>query len=188
MVTCIDIVKEQIRVASGLPLSIQQEDVRMNGWAIECRINAEDPLDDFAPSPGKIKEYLPPGGTGIRVDSGVTTYYTIPAFYDSMIAKLVAWGRDRDEAVVRMRRALSEFIVAGVPNNIPFHKAVMENPRFVAGELGTHFIEIETNLMDEMKQIMERERTLNEKASGMVTEKRKIAAIAAVSAFARKMA
>jgi pyruvate carboxylase subunit A len=188
MVTGIDMVKEQIRVASGLPLSIGQEEVRMNGWAMECRINAEDPLDDFVPTPGKIKAYQVPGGIGIRVDSGVHTGYTIPPFYDSMISKLIVWGRDRNEAVVRMRRALYEFVIAGVKNNIPFHKAVMENPRFISGELGTHFIERETTLMDDMKQLMAQENHSKEKALGLVTEKRRIAAIAAVSALARRVA
>jgi len=188
MVTGIDIVKEQIRVASGLPLSIKQEEVRMNGWAIECRINAEDPLDDFVPTPGKIKAYQAPGGIGIRVDSGVYTHSTIPPFYDSMISKLIVWGRDRNEAVIRMRRALYEFVIAGVKNNISFHKAVMENPRFVTGEMGTHFIEIETTLMDDIKQLMAQEKHSEEKALGMVTEKKRIAAIAAVSALSRRIA
>ena len=188
MVTGIDIVKEQIQVASGLPLSIKQEEVRMNGWAIECRINAEDPLNDFDPSPGKIKGYQPPGGIGIRVDSGVYTHYTIPPFYDSMISKVIVWGRDRNEAVIRMRRALHEFAIDGVKNNILFHKAVMRNPRFVAGELGTHFIERETTLLDDMKRLMVLEKHAEEKALGIVTEKKKIAAIAAVSAHARRIA
>ena len=185
MITGIDILKEQIRIASGFPLSITQEAVSINGWAMECRINAEDPLDDFVPTPGKIKGYQTPGGIGIRVDSGVCAHYTIPPFYDSMISKLIVWGRDREEAVVRMRRALYEFVISGVKHNIPFHKAVMENQRFVKGELGTHFIERETTLMDDMKGFMAEEKQLAEKVSGMVTEKRKIAAIAAVSAFSR---
>ncbi len=176
MVTGIDIVKEQIRIASGLSLSIKQEAVPMNGWAIECRINAEDPLEDFVPTPGKIKAYQAPGGIGIRVDSGVHTHYTIPPFYDSMISKLVVWGRDRDEAIIRMRRALYEFVIAGVKNNIAFHKAVMENPRFITGDLGTHFIENEVTLMDDIKQFMAQDEHF---------EKKKIAAIAAVSAFSR---
>jgi pyruvate carboxylase subunit A len=186
MVTGIDIVKEQIRIASGLPLSIKQDSVRMNGWAIECRINAEDPFNDFVPSPGKIKNYQAPGGVGIRVDSGVYTHYTIPPFYDSMVSKLIVWGKDRDEAVSRMRRALYEFVITGVKNNIPFHKAVMANPRFIRGELGTHFIENETTLMDDMKQLMAQANNLEDKVSGIVSDKKKIAAIAAVSAFARK--
>jgi pyruvate carboxylase subunit A len=183
MVTGVDIVKEQIRIASGLPLSIKQKEVRMNGSAIECRINAEDPLDDFVPTPGKLKGYHAPGGTGIRVDSGVYTSYTIPPFYDPMISKLIAWGRDRNEAIIRMRRALYEYIIVGIKTNIPFHKAVMENPRFVKGDLGTHFIERETALMDDMKRMREREKPLEEKLSHSFENKKRIAAIAAVAAI-----
>jgi pyruvate carboxylase subunit A len=183
MVTGVDIVKEQIRIASGLPLSIKQEEVRMNGSAIECRINAEDPLNDFVPTPGKIKSYHSPGGTGIRVDSGVYTSYTIPAFYDPMISKLIVWGRDRNEAITRMKRALYEYIIVGIKNNIPFHKAVMGNPRFVRGDLGTHFIDSETTLMDDMKRRMGQEKTLAEKLSLPSEEKKRIAAISAVAAI-----
>lgn len=183
MVTGVDIVKEQIRIASGLPLSIKQEEVRWNGWAIECRINAEDPLNDFVPTPGKIKSYHSPGGIGIRVDSGVYTHYTVPPFYDSLISKLIVWGRDRNEAIMRMRRALYEYIIVGVKTNIPFHKAVMENPRFVKGELGTHFIDSETSLMDDMKRMMEREKSLEEKLSHLLEGKKRIAAIAAVASL-----
>jgi pyruvate carboxylase subunit A len=182
MVTGVDIVKEQIRIASGLPLSIRQEEIRMNGSAIECRINAEDPLNDFVPTPGKIKIYHSPGGTGIRVDSGVYTSYTIPPFYDPMISKLIVWGRDRSEAITRMRRALYEYVIVGIKNNIPFHKAVMENPRFMKGELGTHFIEHETTLIEDMKRIIEREKPLEEKLSHLFEEKKRIAAIATVAA------
>jgi pyruvate carboxylase subunit A len=183
MVTGIDIVKEQIRIASGYPLSITQEMVGLKGWAIECRINAEDPLDDFAPSPGKIKGYYSPGGAGIRVDSGVYTQYTIPPFYDPMISKLIAWGKDRNEAIMRMRRALYEYIIIGVKTNIPFHKAVMENPRFVEGALETHFIDGEETLFDDLKAIMKREKPLEERLSPSLVEKKKIAAIAAVTAL-----
>jgi len=182
MVTGVDIVKEQIRIISGLPLSIKQKQVRMNGSAIECRINAEDPLNDFVPTPGKIKSYHSPGGTGIRVDSGVYTSYTIPPFYDPMISKLIVWGRDRNEAIARMQRALYEYIIVGIKNNIPFHKAVMENPRFVKGELGTHFIDSETTLIEDMKRMMEREKPLEEKLSHLFEEKRRMAAISAVAA------
>ncbi len=182
MVTGIDIVKEQIRIAAGLPLGIKQDEVRPRGWAIECRINAEDPLNNFAPCPGKLRGYRSPGGIGIRVDSGVYTRYTIPSIYDPMISKLIAWGRDRDEAVARMRRALYEYIISGVKTNIPFHKAVMENPRFVKGELSTHFIESETTLLEDMKRIIEREKPLEERLSQIFDEKKKIAAIAAVTA------
>ncbi len=183
MVTGVDIVKEQIRIASGLPLSIKQKEVRVNGWAIECRINAEDPFNDFVPSPGKLRGYHPPGGNGIRVDSGVYTHYTIPPFYDPMISKLIAWGRDRNEAILRMRRALYEYTIVGIQNNIPFHKAVMENPHFVKGELGTHFIDRETTLLGGMRQIMEREKSLEAKLSHQFEEKRRIAAISAVAAI-----
>jgi len=184
MVTGVDIVKEQIRIASGLPLGVKQEEVRMNGSAIECRINAEDHLNDFVPTPGRIKSYQTPGGTGIRVDSGVYASYTIPPFYDPMISKLIAWGRDRDEAIARMRRALYEYIIGGITSNIPFHKAVMENPRFVKGELGTHFIDKETTLLADMKRIMEREKPLAERLSRVLEEKRRIAAISAIAAVA----
>ncbi|HUT71045.1 MAG TPA: acetyl-CoA carboxylase biotin carboxylase subunit [Desulfatiglandales bacterium] len=182
MVTGIDIVKEQIRIASGLPLSIRQEEVRINGWSIECRINAEDPLDDFAPSPGKLKDYRSPGGIGVRVDSGVYTHYSIPPFYDPMISKLVSWGKDRNEAIERMRRALYEYVIVGVKTNIPFHMAVMENPRYVEGELETGFIDRETGLFDDIKRIVEQGDSLGEKLPQPFSEKKKIAAIAAVAA------
>jgi pyruvate carboxylase subunit A len=185
MVTGIDIVKEQIRIALGLSLSVKQEEVRQNGWAIECRINAEDPLNKFAPSPGKLSGYRSPGGIGIRVDSGIYTRYTIPSIYDPMISKLIAWGRDRDEAIARMRRALYEYIIMGVRTNIPFHKAVMENPRFVEGQLSTHFIESETTMLEDMERIIEREKPLEEKLYQIFNEKKKIAAIAAVAAITK---
>jgi len=183
MVTGIDIVKEQIRIASGLPLSISQEEVEINGWSIECRINAEDPLDDFAPSPGKLKDYRSPGGAGVRVDSGVYTHYSIPPFYDPMISKLVSWGKDRNEAIERMRRALYEYVIVGVKTNIPFHLAVLENPRYVAGELETGFIDKETGLLDDIKRIVEQGDSLVEKLPQPLSEKKKIAAIAAVAAI-----
>jgi pyruvate carboxylase subunit A len=185
MVTGIDIVKEQITIASGLPLSIKQDDVQSRGWAIECRINAEDPLNNFTPSPGKLKGYRSPGGIGVRVDSGVYTQYTIPAFYDPMISKLIVLGRDRDEAIRRMRRALYEYIITGVKTNIPFHKAVMENPRFVKGELSTHFIGSETTLLEDMKKIIEREKPLEEKLSEIFVDKRRVAGIAAATVLAQ---
>lgn len=180
MVTGVDIAKEGIRIASGLPLSLKQKDIRLTGSAIECRINAEDPLSDFVPTPGKIKAYNPPGGTGVRVDSGVYSSYTIPPFYDPMIAKLIVWGRNRTETIERMKRALYEYVITGPKNNIPFHKAVMENPRFVKGQLGTHFIEQETTLIDDMKAIMGREVPLEERLSDLSLDKKRIAAIAAV--------
>ncbi len=185
MVTGIDIVKEGICIAFGMPLNIKQEEVQSRGWAIECRINAENPLENFAPSPGKISGYRSPGGIGVRVDSGVHTRYTIPPLYDPLISKLIVWGRDRDEAIARMRRALYEYIIVGVKTNILFHKAVMENSQFLKGELGTHFITEQTTLLDDMKRIMEREKTLEEKLSSIFEERKKVAALAAVSAVTR---
>lgn len=145
MVTGIDIVKEQIRIAAGEKLSYHQEDVQINGCAIECRINAEDPDNDFRPSPGLVAMYLPPGGPGIRVDSCVYTGYNIPPFYDSMVAKLIVWGRDREEAIARMKRALDEFTVTNVATTIPFHKKVLDNAFFQKGEVYTNFIQRRMN-------------------------------------------
>lgn len=186
MVTGIDIVKEQIRIASGLPLSVRQEDVLLRGSSIECRINAEDPLNDFTPTPGRIHVHHPPGGAGIRVDSGVCGSCTIPPFYDPIVSKLIVWGRNRDEAIHRMQRALYEYVIEGVPNNIPFHQAVMENERFVEGRLGTHFIERETALEDAMKRITGLQQRLQDKLSLRSLEKKKIAAIAAAAAMAHE--
>jgi len=185
MVTGIDIVKEQIRITAGQPLSFGQEDVRINGSAIECRINAENPLDDFSPAPGRIRRHIPPGGPGVRVDSGVYGTFSIPPFYDPMISKLIVWGRDRSETIGRMRRALYEYVIDGVETNIPFHRAVMENRQFVSGNLGTHFIERETTLPEDMKHLIER-RTLRDTLPVRSMERKKIAAIAAAVAVTRK--
>lgn len=182
MVTGIDIVKEQIGIAFGLPLSVRQHDIRISGSAIECRINAEDPFGGFVPAPGRIRGYHPPAGPGIRVDSGVCSSGSVPPYYDPMVAKLIVWGRDRDESISRMKRALQEYIITGIRTNIPFHRAVMENRRFAAGELGTHFIEEETHLVEEMKRITERESSLTERLSKVVEDKRRVAAIAAAAA------
>jgi pyruvate carboxylase subunit A len=182
MVTGIDIVKEQIRIASGLPLSIKQESIAISGSAIECRINAEDPVNGFVPSPGRIKAYHPPGGPGIRVDSGITSSSTISPFYDPMISKLIVWGSDRDEAIRRMKRALDEFVIVGVKSNIPFHIAVMGNQRFMRGELGTHFIDQEESLMREIKEIAGRESRLAKALSRNVEDKKRAAAIAVAAA------
>jgi len=187
MVTGVDVVKEQLRIASGLSLSLKQNEVAINGSAIECRINAEDPLNEFSPSPGRIKGYHAPGGIGIRVDDGVYTYYTIPPYYDPMISKLIAWGRDRNEAVVRMKRALYEYVITGIKTNIPFHKAVMDNHRFVSGRFDTHFIERETTLSDEIRKIIEREQPLDKKLGHPSDDKRKVAAIAAAVAVSRSL-
>jgi acetyl-CoA carboxylase biotin carboxylase subunit len=142
LITSMDLIKEQIRVAYGLPLSISQEDVVLEGWAIECRINAEDPDKNFMPCPGTITGYLPPGGFGVRVDSAAYTGYTVTPYYDSMIAKLIVWGATREEAINRMRRALSEFVVEGIKTTIPFHLKVLDHPAFQSGDVSTKFLEM----------------------------------------------
>ncbi|MEC3835151.1 acetyl-CoA carboxylase biotin carboxylase subunit [Bacillus sp. GM2] len=142
MVTGVDLIKEQIRVASGEKLALTQDEVTFNGWAIECRINAENPEKNFMPSPGKIEMYLPPGGLGVRVDSAAYPGYSIPPYYDSMIAKVITYGKTREEAVSRMKRALSEFVIEGVHTTIPFHLKLLEHETFVSGEFNTKFLEI----------------------------------------------
>ncbi|USB34681.1 acetyl-CoA carboxylase biotin carboxylase subunit [Paenibacillus sp. YPG26] len=141
MVTGIDLIKEMISVAEGNPLSFSQEDVIINGWSIECRINAEDPSRNFMPSPGKIGFYLAPGGPGVRVDSGAYPGYVITPFYDSMIAKLIVWAPTREEAIAKMKRALSEFAVEGIHTTISFHQKLLEHPTFIRGDFDIKFLE-----------------------------------------------
>lgn len=141
MVTGIDLVKEQIRIAAGLELPLAQEDLSINGWSVECRINAEDPSRNFAPCPGKITVYLPPGGPGVRVDSNAYAGWNVPPFYDSMVGKLICWGRNREEAMARMERALQEFLIEGISTTIPFHLKVLNNTFFKRGEIYTDFIQ-----------------------------------------------
>jgi acetyl-CoA carboxylase biotin carboxylase subunit len=140
-VTGLDLVKEQIRVAAGERLSLTQDEVEWNGHAIECRINAEDHEHGFRPSPGRIGYWYKPGGPGIRVDSHVYAGYTVPPFYDSMIGKLIAYGKDRPEALRRMEIALEEIIVEGIKTTIPFHQIALRDPRFQKGDIDTHFVE-----------------------------------------------
>ncbi|MCA0992150.1 acetyl-CoA carboxylase biotin carboxylase subunit [Pseudalkalibacillus hwajinpoensis] len=142
MVTGVDLIKEQIKIADGERLSLTQEEVEMSGWAIECRINAEDPDNGFMPSPGTVETYLPPGGFGVRVDSAVYPGYVIPPFYDSMVAKLITYGATRTEAMQRMKRALSEFKIEGVKTTIPFHQRLFHHEKFVEGDFNTKFLEI----------------------------------------------
>ncbi len=141
MLTGIDIVKEQIKIAAGHPLIYAQEDVKFNGWAIECRVNAEDPDHDFRPYPGTVGQYVVPGGPGVRIDSSVYSNYTITPYYDSMVAKVIVWGQDRPEAVARMKRALNEFIIENIITTIPFHLKVLDNAFFQRGEVYTNFIQ-----------------------------------------------
>lgn len=178
MVTGFDIVKQQILIAAGEKLAIKQEDVKMNGHAIECRINAEDPLNNFLPSPEKLKGYRSPGGIGVRVDSGVFTSYTIPPYYDSLISKLVVWGRDRKEAIERMKRALYEYIIIGPKTNIPFFKAIFSNEKFINGELTTHFIAEQKTILEETMKVVVEEKPLQEKLSSIFRQEIKSAAVA----------
>jgi acetyl-CoA carboxylase, biotin carboxylase subunit len=141
MITGLDLIAEQIRIAQGERLSVTQEQVLLRGHAIECRINAEDPDHNFRPSPGRISGYLPPSGPGVRMDSHVYTDYDIPPYYDSLIGKLIVWGSDRQSAIKRMRRALRECAVTGLPTTIAFHQRILDTPEFQRGEIYTNFVE-----------------------------------------------
>ena len=141
MITGIDLVKQQILVAAGEKLPFSQGDIAFHGHALECRINAEDPRLDFRPCPGTIGQFVPPGGPGIRVDTHAFGGYAIPPHYDSLIAKVIAWGTDRNEAIARMRRALTEFVITDVPTTIPFHLHVLDNAFFRRGEVYTNFVQ-----------------------------------------------
>lgn len=141
LVTGVDIVQEQLRVARGRRLRYTQDQIKMKGWAIECRINAEDPYHNFIPSTGTITAIGLPTGPGIRVDTGVYEGYTVTPYYDSMISKLICYGETRGEAVLRMRRALEEYRIMGVKTNIPFHQHMMESHRFLSGQFDTQFVE-----------------------------------------------
>ncbi|MEN9253052.1 MAG: acetyl-CoA carboxylase biotin carboxylase subunit, partial [Thermostichales cyanobacterium BF3_bins_165] len=141
MVTGLDLIAEQIRVAQGLPLSLKQDQVELRGHAIECRLNAEDPSHQFRPHPGRISAYLPPGGPGVRMDSHVYADYEIPPHYDSLIGKLIVWAPDRPAAIRRMQRALGECAIIGVSTTIPFHQQILAHPAFQAGEVYTNFIQ-----------------------------------------------
>ena len=141
MVTGVDLVKEQIRIARGRRMGPTQDSIAMKGWAVECRINAEDPYNNFLPSVGRITANLTPTGPGVRIDSGVYDGYEVTPYYDSMLAKLVCWGETRGEALLRMRRALSEYRIMGVNTNIPFHQKLLDSHRFLAGNFDTAFVE-----------------------------------------------
>jgi acetyl/propionyl-CoA carboxylase alpha subunit len=152
LITGINLVKEQIRIAAGEELGYTQDDIQLRGWAIECRINAEDPLRDFLPSPFKVTTYQPPSGFGVRVDSGIFAGYTLPLYYDSLMVKLLTWGESRDEAILSMRRALDEFVIGGVKTNIPFHKVALEDEAFRLGNYTTSFIE-ERQIIEKLQQL-----------------------------------
>jgi acetyl/propionyl-CoA carboxylase alpha subunit len=143
MITGVDLVHEQLRVAAGLPLSVTQSDVQIHGHALECRVYAEDAGNNWAPSPGKIVQYSEPSGAWVRVDSGVLEGDEVSVYYDPMIAKLIVWGRDREAAVGRLRRALSEYRVQGIQTTIPFFQALLDDAEFLSGQYDTGFLSVE---------------------------------------------
>jgi len=149
MVTGLDLVEQQIKVANGDALEVSQDEIRFRGWSIECRISAEDPYNNFMPSPGLIEMLYEPGGPGVRVDTGVSKGYEVPIFYDPMIAKLITWGTDRDQARRRMKRALRDYRILGIHNNIPFLLALIEHEGFRSGEIHTSFLEEHEDLFEE---------------------------------------
>ena len=148
-ITGVNLVKEQIRIAAGEKLGYAQDDIHFKGWSIECRINAEDPSMGFIPSPGLITNYLAPGGWGVRIDSGVYAGYTVPHYYDSLLAKLISWDTTREKAINCMKRALNEFVIEGLKTNIPFHKAALNSQNFISGDYTTRFVE-ESDVMQNM--------------------------------------
>jgi len=152
MVTNVDLVKEQIKLAEGAKLAFKQDDIKIEGHAIECRVNAEEPANDFAPSPGTIVNYLPPGGPGIRISSSAHSGYTILPHFDSLISLLICYGKTRHESIARMKRALDEYIIEGVKTTIPFHKIVLSKRQFLKGNITTSFIE-NNKILEELKQI-----------------------------------
>jgi len=154
MVTGVDIVKEQIRIARGRPMQYKQEDIRFNGAAIECRINAEDPYENFMPSTGRITHSMLPTGPGVRIDTGVYPGFEITPFYDPMISKLIVWGETRAQAILRMRRALEEYRIVGVRTNIPFHQTLMDSHRFMGGQYDTRFVEERFSIQEESDPCM----------------------------------
>ncbi|MEG0591467.1 MAG: acetyl-CoA carboxylase biotin carboxylase subunit, partial [Lachnospiraceae bacterium] len=140
-VTGIDLVKEQIRIASGLPLSYTQEEVKITGHAIECRINAENPKKNFRPSPGVITDMYLPGGKGVRIDSAIYSGYQVPAYYDSMLAKLIVYAKNREEAIAKMKCALGEVIIQGIETNVDFQYEIINHPDYQSGNIDIEFIE-----------------------------------------------
>jgi acetyl-CoA carboxylase biotin carboxylase subunit len=140
LITGVDLVKQQLLIAAGEPLTLQQKDIKIKGHAIECRINAEDPRT-FTPSPGLITYYHPPGGPGIRVDSHIYGSYKVPPYYDSLIAKIIAYGDSREVALARMRNALDETVIEGIRTNTPLHHDIMRENAFEKGQINIHFLE-----------------------------------------------
>src|SRR5260370_1798023 len=141
LVTGTDIVQEQIRIASGMPLQLEQEDIQFRGHAIECRITAEDADNDFRPQTGVVERYLPPGGPGVRVDSHLYAGYTVPPHYDSLLAKLIVWAETRESTIARMQRALGEFEIEGLASTIPFHQRLLKHDGFIRVYTSTRFLQ-----------------------------------------------
>jgi pyruvate carboxylase subunit A len=179
MVTGVDLVKEQIRVAAGHPLGFRQQDVTFTGHAIEMRINAEDPARNFMPNPRRISRWVAPSGPGVRLDSGYGPSAEVPANYDSLLAKLIVHGRDRAEAIARAERALREYVLVGPATTIPYHRAILASPDFRAGRLTTSFIADHPELIAEMNRYAEERSPMDYSA---VDSRRVAAAAAAVAA------
>lgn len=185
MITGVDLVRQQLKIAAGEDLSLSQDDITIRGHAIECRINAEDPLNNFTADPGKIVRYRSPGGPGIRVDSGIHMGYSIPPMYDSMISKLCSWGMNRQECIERMRRAIYEYVIIGVHTTLPMHHAIMCDRDFITGNTHTHFLtdeHIKKNLARSLRDDEARMQTL---AASLRHGKQSAAITAAVNVYIR---
>ena len=178
LVTGIDIVKQQLAIAAGEPLPFGQDEISIRGHAIECRINAEDPLNNFAADPGKIVRYRSPGGPGIRLDSGIHVGYAIPTNYDSMISKLCAYGYNRMEAIQRMRRAIYEYVIIGVKTTLPLHHAIMNNSQFVEGNTHTGFLQ-EEHIAKTLNRYVREEETRIQTLGASLRQGKEVAAITA---------
>jgi pyruvate carboxylase subunit A len=186
MITGIDLVRQQLAIAAGEEIPFEQRDISVRGHAMECRINAEDPLNDFQADPGKIVRYRSPGGPGIRVDSGIHMGYTIPPHYDSMISKLCAWGWNRTESIEKMRRAIYEYVILGVKTTLPLHHALMNNRHFVNGDTHTHFLQ-EEHILRSLNRYLREEETRMQTLAASLRQGKEIAAItAAVNVYVQK--
>ncbi|RQD80584.1 MAG: acetyl-CoA carboxylase biotin carboxylase subunit [Methanocalculus sp. MSAO_Arc2] len=187
MITGVDLVRQQLSIAAGNDLAYDQEDISFRGHAIQCRINAEDPLNDFAADPGKIVRYRSPGGPGIRVDSGIHVGYMIPAQYDSMISKLCAYGLTRKEAIEKMRRAIYEYVILGVKTTLPLHHALMINRQFIAGNTHTHFLEEQQIMKNIQRFYKDEESRMQTLATSLRQGKETAAVTAAINVYLQHM-
>ena len=185
MVTGIDIVKEQLRIADGRRLRHTQSSIQVKGWAIECRIAAEDPYNNFMPSIGRVQAVYEPSGPGVRVESGVYAGFEVSLYYDPLIAKLVVWGDTRGEAILRMRRALREYRIMGIKTNIPLHLRIMDSPRFIAGQIDTGFIESAMSVPADTEQVR-RQHAVAALAAALLAHDRRRSALAQAKVRARE--